>query len=66
MSATCIQPATNGDMFYVAYHTNGNASNGAIEAIKLEGNQLSIKQNVATNNATNDYNHILAEGNTLG
>ena len=65
MSATCIQPATNGDMFYVAYHTNGNASNGAIEAIKLEGNQLSIKQNVATNNATNDYNHILAEGNTL-
>ena len=65
MSATCIQPATNGDMFYVAYHTNGKASNGAIEAIKLEGNQLSIKQNVATNNATNDYNHILAEGNTL-
>ena len=65
MSATCIQPATNGDMFYVAYHTNGTASNGAIEAIKLEGNKLSIKQNVATNNATNDYNHILAEGNTL-
>ena len=65
MSATCIQPATNGDMFYVAYHTNGNASNGAIEAIKLEGNKLSIKQNVATNNSTNDYNHILAEGNTL-
>ena len=65
MSATCIQPATNGDMFYVAYHTNGKASNGAIEAIKLEGNKLSIKQNVATNNATNDYNHILAEGNTL-
>ena len=65
MSATCIQPATNGDMFYVAYHTNGKASNGAIEAIKLEGNQLAIKQNVATNNATNDYNHILAEGNTL-
>ena len=65
MSATCIQPATSGDMFYVAYHTNGKASNGAIEAIKLEGNKLSIKQNVATNNATNDYNHILAEGNTL-
>lgn len=65
MSATCIQPATNGDMFYVAYHTNGTASNGAIEAIKLEGNKLSIKQNVATNNATNDYNHILVDGNTL-
>lgn len=65
MSATCIQPATNGDMFYVAYHTNGKASNGAIEAIKLEGNKLSIKQNVATSNSTNDYNHILAEGNTL-
>lgn len=65
MSATCIQPATNGDMFYVAYHTNGTASNGAIEAIKLEGNKLSIKQNVATNNATNDYNHILVDDNTL-
>ena len=64
LSATCIQPGVNGK-FYVAYHTNGNASNGAIEAIKLEGNKLSIKQNVATNNSTNDYNHILAEGNTL-
>lgn len=65
LSATCIQPATNGGLFYVAYHTNGTDSNGAIEAIKLEGNQLAIKQNVATNNATNDYNHILVEGDTL-
>lgn len=64
MSATCIQPGTNGK-FYVAYHTNGKASNGAIEAISLANNTLTINQSVASDNATNDYNHILVDGNTL-
>lgn len=64
MSATCIQPGTNGK-FYVAYHTNGKASNGAIEAISLTNNVLTINQNVASDNTTNDYNHILVDGNTL-
>ncbi|MQO08439.1 hypothetical protein F7D57_01605 [Prevotella copri] len=64
MSATCIQPGTNGK-FYVAYHTNGKASNGAIEAISLTNNTLAINQNVQSANATNDYNHILVDGNTL-
>ena len=64
MSATCIQPGINGK-FYVAYHTNGTASNGAIEAITLANNTLTINQNVQSANATNDYNHILVDGNTL-
>lgn len=64
MSATCIQPGTNGK-FYVAYHTNGKASNGAIEAISLANNTLTINQSVQSDNATNDYNHILVDGNTL-
>ena len=64
MSATCIQPGTNGK-FYVAYHTNGKASNGAIEAISLANNKLTIDQSVESANATNDYNHILVDGNTL-
>lgn len=64
MSATCIQPGENGK-FYVAYHTNGKASNGAIEAISLANNTLTINQNVQSANATNDYNHILVDGNTL-
>ena len=64
LSATCIQPGTNGK-FYVAYHTNGKASNGAIEAISLANNTLTINQNVQSANATNDYNHILVDGNTL-
>ena len=64
MSATCIQPGTNGK-FYVAYHTNGVASNGAIEAISLENNTLKIYQNVQSANGTNDYNHILVDDNTL-
>lgn len=64
MSATCIQPGENGK-FYVAYHTNGTASNGAIEAISLANNALTINQSVASNNATNDYNHILVDGGTL-
>lgn len=64
MSATCIQPGANGK-FYVAYHTNGKASNGAIEAISLANNTLTINQNVKSDNATNDYNHILVDGNTL-
>ena len=64
MSATCIQPGINGK-FYVAYHTNGKASNGAIEAISLANNKLTIDQSVQSDNATNDYNHILVDGNTL-
>ena len=64
MSATCIQPGENGK-FYVAYHTNGKASNGAIETISLANNTLTINQNVESDNATNDYNHILVDGNTL-
>lgn len=64
LSATCIQPGTNGK-FYVAYHTNGKASTGAIEAISLASNKLTIDQSVASDNATNDYNHILVDGNTL-
>ena len=64
MSATCIQPGDNGK-FYVAYHTNGKASNGAIEAISLANNTLTINQSVESDNATNDYNHILVDGNTL-
>ena len=64
MSATCIQPGVNGK-FYVAYHTNGKASNGAIEAISLANNTLTIDQSVESDNATNDYNHILIDGNTL-
>ncbi len=64
MSATCIQPGTNGK-FYVAYHTNGKASNGAIEAISLANNTLTINESVKSTNATNDYNHILVDGNTL-
>ena len=64
MSATCIQPGTNGK-FYVAYHTNGKASTGAIEAISLANNTLTINQSVESDNATNDYNHILVDGNTL-
>ena len=64
MSATCIQPGVNGK-FYVAYHTNGKASNGAIEAISLANNTLTIDQSVESDNATNDYNHILVDGNTL-
>ena len=64
LSATCIQPGENGK-FYVAYHTNGTASNGAIEAISLANNALTINQSVASNNATNDYNHILVDGGTL-
>lgn len=64
MSATCIQPGENGK-FYVAYHTNGKASNGAIEAISLANNKLTIDQNVESANETNDYNHILVDGNTL-
>lgn len=64
LSATCIQPGENGK-FYVAYHTNGKASNGAIEAISLANNKLTIDQSVASDNATNDYNHILVDGNTL-
>ena len=64
MSATCIQSGVNGK-FYVAYHTNGKASNGAIEAISLANNTLTINQSVESDNATNDYNHILVDGNTL-
>lgn len=64
MSATCIQPGTTGK-FYVAYHTNGKTSNGAIEAISLENNTLTINQNVQSANGTNDYNHILVDDNTL-
>ena len=64
LSATCIQSGTNGK-FYVAYHTNGVASNGAIEAISLANNKLTIDQSVESANATNDYNHILVDGNTL-
>ena len=64
MSATCIQPGVNGK-FYVAYHTNGKASTGAIEAISLANNTLTINQSVESDNATNDYNHILVDGNTL-
>lgn len=64
MSATCIQPGVNGK-FYVAYHTNGKTSNGAIEAISLANNKLTIDQSVELANATNDYNHILIDGNTL-
>ena len=64
MSATCIQPGENGK-FYVAYHTNGKASNGAIEAISLTDNTLAINQSVQSANGTNDYNHILVDGNTL-
>ena len=64
LSATCIQPGENGK-FYVAYHTNGKASNGAIEAISLTNNTLAINQSVESDNATNDYNHILVDGNTL-
>ena len=64
MSATCIQPGINGK-FYVAYHTNGVASNGAIEAISLANNKLTIDQSVESANATNDYNHILVDDNTL-
>lgn len=64
MSATCIQPGTNGK-FYVAYHTNGKTSNGAIEAISLANNTLKINQSVESTNGTNDYNHILVDDNTL-
>lgn len=64
LSATCIQPGENGK-FYVAYHTNGTASNGAIEAISLANNALTINQSVASDNVTNDYNHILVDGGTL-
>lgn len=64
MSATCIQPGGNGK-FYVAYHTNGKVSNGAIEAITLANNTLAIKQSVESANGTNDYNHILVDDNTL-
>lgn len=64
MSATCIQPGENGK-FYVAYHTNGKASNGAIETISLASNTLAINQTVQSANATNDYNHILVDGGTL-
>lgn len=64
MSATCIEPGINGK-FYVAYHTNGKTSNGAIEAISLANNKLTIDQSVESANATNDYNHILVDGNTL-
>ena len=64
LSATCIQPGENGK-FYVAYHTNGTASNGAIEAISLANNALTINQSVTSDNATNDYNHILVDGGTL-
>lgn len=64
MSATCIQPGTSGK-FYVAYHTNGTASNGAIESISLANNTLTINESVQSANATNDYNHILVDGNTL-
>ena len=64
MSATCIQPGENGK-FYVVYHTNGKASNGAIEAISLTDNTLAINQSVQSANGTNDYNHILVDGNTL-
>ena len=64
LSATCIQPGVNGK-FYVAYHTNGKASNGAIEAISLANNTLTINQSVESDNATKDYNHILVDGNTL-
>ena len=64
LSATCIQPGENGN-FYVAYHTNGKASNGAIEAISLTNNTLAINHSVQSANETNDYNHILVDGNTL-
>ena len=64
MSATCIEPGVNGK-FYVAYHTNGKASNGAIEAISLANNTLTINESVQSANATNDYNHILVDGGTL-
>lgn len=64
LSATCIQPGTSGK-FYVAYHTNGTASNGAIESISLANNTLTINESVQSANATNDYNHILVDGNTL-
>lgn len=64
LSATCIQPGENGK-FYVAYHTNGKASNGTIEAISFANNTLAINQSVQSANETNDYNHILVDGNTL-
>ena len=64
LSATCIQPGENGN-FYVAYHTNGKDSNGAIEAISLKNNTLAINHSVQSANETNDYNHILVDGNTL-
>ena len=64
MSATCIQQGGTGK-FYVAYHTNGVASNGAIEAISFANNTLTINESVQSANTTNDYNHILVDGNTL-
>lgn len=64
LSATCIQPGENGK-FYVAYHTNGKTSNGTIEAISFANNTLAINQSVQSANETNDYNHILVDGNTL-
>lgn len=64
LSATCIQPGENGK-FYVAYHTNGKVSNGAIESISLANNTLTINESVQSANATNDYNHILVDGGTL-
>lgn len=64
MSATCIQQGGTGK-FYVAYHTNGVASNGAIEAISFANNTLTINESVESANGTNDYNHILVDGNTL-
>lgn len=64
LSATCIQPGENGK-FYVAYHTNGKASTGAIEAISLANNTLTINESVQSANATNDYNHILVDSGTL-
>lgn len=64
LSATCIQPGENGK-FYVAYHTNGKTSNGTIEAISFANNTLAINQSVQSANETNDYNHILIDGNTL-
>ena len=64
LSATCIQPGENGK-FYVAYHTNGKVSNGTIEAISFANNTLAINQSVQSANTTNDYNHILVDGNTL-
>ncbi len=63
-SATCILPHTNGKI-YISYHTRGDEFGGNIEVAHIDGNQLSVDQNVKQAIPTLDFNHLNVIDNML-